>query len=516
MAWPRSPKGQSATVSETYLTSATGSVDFVARHGLWTDAQREAAAEVLARLESLEFVRVVFGDPHGIARSKVISAPVFATVLRNGMDFSPGPFVFDTGHAVAIDFFASGGGIGVDELTGAGDFIVVPDPTTFRVLPHTGRPTGWVIGDEYLRDGTPHPLSSRAALRRQVDALAARDMEFVVGLEVEWYLTRFTDGGRPTRIGGFGVQGEPPTVEAVNGGYQFNSDSLLDAVMPIIDPVLEALVALGLPLRGIEHESGPGQIEFTFNPMPGLAAADAMLLLRTITKQVLARSGHHASFMALPALDGFDPSGWHLHQSLARRSTGRNLFTAEPGGSALSPIGMAYLGGLIEHAEASSLLCVPTVNGYRRMREGFSLSPDRVAWCTENRGAFLRVLGAHGDAASHVENRIGEPTANPYLYLVGQVSAGVDGVDRSLDPGPPADDPHAATAAALPRQLDEALATFGESAFYRTVLGSELHRCLSALKASEWTRYEQWLAKVEPTQDDNVTEWEHREYFGTF
>ncbi|MGH3859783.1 glutamine synthetase family protein [Actinokineospora sp.] len=503
-------------MSQTYLTSATGSVDFVARHGLWTEAQRAAADEVSTALESLEFVRVVYADPHGIARSKVISAAVFATVLRNGMDFSPGPFVFDTGHAVAIDFFAAGGGIGVDELTGAGDFIVVPDPTTFRVLPHTGRPTGWVIGDEYLRDGTPHPLSARAALRRQVDALAVRDLEFVVGLEVEWYLTRYTDGGRPAQIGGFGVQGDPPAVAAVNGGYQFNSDSLLDALMPTLDPVLDALVALGLPLRGIEHESGPGQIEFTFNPMPGLAAADAMLLVRTITKQILARDGHHASFMALPALAGFDPSGWHLHQSLAERSTGRNLFVAEPGGAALSPTGMAYLGGLIEHAPASSLLSVPTVNGYRRMQEGFSLSPDRIAWCTENRGAFLRVLGAYGDPACHVENRIGEPTANPYLYLIGQISGGMDGVGRSLDPGPRADDPHAATAEALPKDLEEAMAAFGGSTLYRQALGPELHQCLLALKASEWTRYVQWLAKVEPAQDDLVTEWEHREYFSTF
>ena len=437
--------------NDRYLASTTGSTDFVARHGLWDDRQQAAADALAANLESVDFVRVVFGDPHGIARSKTVAAAAFRTVLRNGLDCSPGPFVFDTGHAVGVDFFADGGGIGIGELTGAGDFIVVPDPLTFRVLPHTGRRTGWVIGDEYLRSGAPHPLSSRAVLRRECQRLAARDMEFVVGLEVEWYLTRYTDGGRPGRIGGFGVQGTPPAVEPVNGGYQFNSDGLLDALTPVLDPVTDALLALDMPLRTIEHESGPGQLEFTFSPMEGLEAADAMLLFRAVTKQVLARSGYHASFMALPGLPGFDPSGWHLHQSLAERSTGRNLFPADAVGDVLSELGMAYLGGLLEHAAAGTLLCVPTHNGYRRMQDGFSLSPDRIAWCTENRGALLRVLGAAGDLTSHVENRIGEPNANPYLYLASQVSAGVDGIDRGLKPGAPASDPHAPTAPALKR-----------------------------------------------------------------
>ena len=503
-------------LNDNHPVAAVGSADFVARHGLWTDGQRAAAAALDAELNSLDFVRVVFGDPHGIARSKTVTAAGFRTILRNGMDFSPGPFVFDTGHAVAVDFFAEGGGIGVGELTGAGDFIVVPDPLTFRVLPHTGRRTGWVIGDEHTRAGAPHPLSSRAVLRAQCERLAQRDLDFMVGLEVEWYLTRFTDGGRAGAIGGFGAQGRPPAVEAVNGGYQFNSDTLLDGVLPVIEPVIDALLALGLPLRSIEHESGPGQLEFTFNPLTGVAAADAMLLFRTVTKQVLSRSGHHASFMALPGLPGFDPSGWHLHQSLAHRSGGANAFAAATADEVLSDLGMHYLGGLLAHAAEASLLCVPTVNGYRRMQDTFSLSPDRIGWCTENRGAFLRVVGGGGDPAGHIENRSGEPTANPYLYLAGQLSAGLDGVDRALEPGSPLKDPHAPVVLALPRTLTEAIAAFTESSHYCGTLGAALHECLLRLKTSEQARFAQWRAEADPAPEDQTTEWEHREYFATY
>lgn len=498
------------------LTTAVGRKDFVEQHGLWNDEQHAAASEVEARLESLDFVRLVFVDPHGLPRSKNIAASVFRSVLRNGMDFSPGPFVFDTGHAMAVDFFTEGGGIGISELTGAGDFIAVPDPRTFRVLPHTEHRTGWVICDEYLRDGRPHPLSTRAALRRQCDLLAARDMRYVVGLEVEWYVTRYTDAGRVSDLGGFGVQSTPPAVEPVNRGYQFNSDALLDAIMPLIRPLVDALPALGLPLRSIEHESGPGQVETTFTPQDALAAADAMVLFRSVAKGVLARHGYHASFMALPGLAGFDPSGWHLHQSLAELSTGRNLFVAERETGVLSELGMHYLGGLLEHAVASSLLCVPTINGYRRMQTAYTLSPERAVWCEENRGTFLRVIDAGGAPGAHVENRIGEPAANPYLYLAAQVSAGIDGIDRKLSAGLPENHPDATEGALLPRSLDEAIAPFEASHHYREMLGGALHDCLRLLKTSEQTRYGKWLAQTEQVTGNEVTEWEHREYFAIF
>lgn len=500
--------------TERYAGFSTGASGFVARHGLWSEAQREAAAELKARLDGLDLVRVCFGDPHGLVRSKTLTVPAFRTALRNGLDASPGPFVFDTGHAVAIDFFAEGAGIGIAELSGAGDFILVPDPLTFRVLPHQEAVVGWVIADEYLRDGGPHPLSSRAVLRRQTERLAARSLDLVIGLELEWTLTRLVNGGRPEGVGGFGIQGEPPAVEPVNVGYQFNLDLYADQLLPVIAPLARAYQQVGLPLRTIEHESGPGQLECTFSPMSGLAAADAVLLVRSLTKQVCARLGHHASFMALPALPGLDPSGWHLHQSLYDLVRDRNAFAAEDGSGPLSETGRHYLGGLLEHAAGVSMLCVPTVNGYRRLAERFSLSPDRVGWSVENRGSLLRVLGGAGDPATHLENRIGEPCANPYLYIAAQAAAGLDGLERAVEPGAAAVDPHAAEAAALPTSLGAAFDAFEASDLCRGALGEPLWRALALLKRSELTRYQKWAAEhgVEHAPGA-VTAWEQREYF---
>jgi len=480
----------------------------VAEFGLWDDRRAAAAEWVESQLDRVDLVRVAFCDPHGLARSKTVPANVFRSVLRNGMDFSSGPFLFDTGHAVAVDFRADAG-VGVAALRGAGDFVLVPDPCTFQVLPRAEGPrTAWVLGDEYLRDGTPHPLSARGALRRICAEYARHDLAPVIGLEVEWYLTRLTGGPAGNEGNGFGLQGAAPEVEAVNSGYQFNLDGHYDSVAHVADALAVLLMELGLPLRSFEHESGPGQLETTFDPMLALDAADAMLLFRTRVKQECRRRGHHASFMSLPRIAGFDPSGWHLHQSVASTKTSRNLFAPDDARDGVSADAEAYIGGLLSRARELCLLSVPTVNGYRRLSPEFELAPTATDWRVEDRRAMVRVLG---DGPSvHVENRVGEPCANPYLAIAAQLHAGLEG----LLSGVPADD---VARPPLPRTLREALEAFRESDDAERLLGAPLKACLIKLKESEAARFEAWCAAERPARAaDEVTEWEHREYFGVF
>ncbi|MFE9627194.1 glutamine synthetase family protein [Streptomyces sp. NPDC006527] len=488
--------------------SGVGRPGFVAEFGLWDDRQAAAAEQVELQLREVDLVRVVFCDPHGLARSKTVPANVFRSVLRNGMDFSAGPFLFDTGHAVAVDFLEDAG-VGVGELLGAGDFVLVPDPRTFQVLPRSEPRTAWVLGDEYLRDGTPHPLSTRGVLRRVCAEYARNELSPVIGLEVEWYLTRLTGGPVGNAGNGFGLQGPAPEVEAVNPGYQFNLDSYYDSVADVADPLAAMLMKLGLPLRSFEHESGPGQLETTFDPMLALDAADAMLLFRTQLKQECRRRGYHASFMTLPRLASFDASGWHLHQSVTGTKTGLNLFAAGDGlQDAISPEGEAYIGGLLSHARELCLLSVPTVNGYRRLAPEFTLAPTSVDWQYENRSALVRVLS--GGSSTHVENRIGEPCANPYLAIASQLHAGLDGL---LSGVPSRSGPHPP----LPRTLREALEAFRASDSAGRLLGAPLASCLAKLKESEAARFDAWCAAEPPGSDPSeVTAWEHREYFGAF
>ena len=125
-----------------------------------------------------------------------------------------------------------------------------------------------------------------------------------------------------------------------------------------------------------------------------------------------------------------------------------------------------YLAGLLEHARASTVFTTPTINGYKRYRS-YSLAPDRAIWGRDNRGVMIRVLGGPGDAATRLENRIGEPAANPYLYMASQILSGLDGVDRKLDPGPSADTPYETKAALLPKSLREAVFALNDDPFFR-------------------------------------------------
>jgi glutamine synthetase len=162
------------------------------------------------------------------------------------------------------------------------------------------------------------------------------------------------------------------------------------------------------------------------------------------------------------------------------------------------------MAGLLAHAAGAAAFTTPTLNGYRRYRP-FSLAPDRAAWGRDNRGAMVRLLGAPGDPATHVENRVGEPAANPYLYMASQVFSGLDGLDRTLDPGPSADTPYDSPAPRLPRSLAEALAALDQDRVLRAGFGDFFVDYWLTLKRAEIERFEA-----------EVSEWEQREYFSLF
>ena len=191
-------------------------------------------------------------------------------------------------------------------------------------------------------------------------------------------------------------------------------------------------------------------------------AADNMVLFRNGVKQALRRAGYHASFICRPPFPNIMSSGWHLHQSLVDRASGAQRLPPRRAGAGqrrramrsytLSDVGEHYLAGLLEHAPRRwRSFCTPTVNGFGRFRPN-ALAPQSVLWGRDNRGAMLRVVGDCGDAATRIENRIGEPAANPYLYLASQIHAGLDGIERRLTAPPATDAPYAGAADQLARR----------------------------------------------------------------
>ncbi|MBU2411002.1 MAG: glutamine synthetase family protein, partial [Gammaproteobacteria bacterium] len=397
--------------------------------------------------------------------------------------------------------FTAGGGFAVDGLQGGADFTLVADPATYRLLPWAPR-TGWVLCDAYMTDGRPCPFATRRILQDAVRQLDALGLDFIAGLEVEFHVFKLDDPSMA--LADAGQPGTPPRVSLLSQGYQYLTELRYDRVDGLMELLRSQLLALGLPLRSLEIEFGPSQFELTFGPTAGVLPADTMVLLRSAIKQICQRNGLHATFMCRPRIPNVMSSGWHLHQSLARKSDGVNVFIPDTDAAPLSELGLHYLGGLKAHARGSAALASPTINGYRRYRP-MSLAPDRAAWARDNRAAMLRVLGGAGQPATRIENRVGEPAANPYLYLASQLLSGLDGIRRRIDPGHSADAPYDVPAELLPRSLAEALGCLREDAMLNEQLGRVFVDYLCHIKEAEIARFHL-----------EVSEWEQREYFDMF
>ncbi len=279
--------------------------------------------------------------------------------------------------------------------------------------------------------------------------------------------------------------------------------------------VRQTAQALGLPLLSLEAEMGPSQVEAVFDVSDALAAADHMVLFRNAVKMALREAGYHATFMCRPPFPHIMSSGWHLHQSLQDLASGANaMVRSQPqagsspleAGHTLSEVGVHYLAGLLAHARGMAVFCTPTANGYGRFRPN-ALAPQSVQWGGDNRGAMLRVIGGAGDPATRIENRIGESAANPYLYLAAQIEAGLDGIERQLQPPVATEDPYGAQAMPLPTSLGEALQALQDDTVLGQRIGADWVAYITRLKRHEWERFR---------SADDPDAFQRREYFSRF
>jgi glutamine synthetase len=486
-------------------------LSFVDRYGLWSEAQARAAAAVDKAIvrKDLESLRFSFPDQHGVLRGKTLVASAASQALRNGVTMTSTLFAKDTAHRTVFPVFDSGAGIGVAEMSGAGNFIMVADPRTFRTLPWADN-TGWVLCDCYFANGRKVPIATRQLYYDALGRLAKLGFDYVVGIEIEFHLFKIEDARLATETLNWPT--EPPLVSHTTHGYQYLTEGRYDQIAPVLDILRKNVVALGLPLQSLEVEFGPSQYEFTFAAETGITAGDIMVLLRSALKQVARRHGYLVSFMCRPRLPNTLASGWHLHQSLVETKSKANLFTSQSDKDALSPLGRKFLAGLLANAGAATAFTTPTVNGYKRYQGVNTMAPTQAVWAKDNRGVMIRVIGEAGDPRTHLENRSGEPLANPYLYMASQIYAGLDGINRNLDPGPPSAAPYQRSSGlALPATLEEALAALRASACFRAGFGEDFVDYYARMKEAEIARCRKETTN-NPEQAD-VSEWEHREYF---
>src|SRR5918992_2756889 len=350
----------------------------------------------LLRQRGVETVILAGADTHGIMRGKRVPIAELDRAAEHGVALCDVVWALPVDEREPVQ--PPPQHAGYFPRPGYPDMRAVPDLETARIVPWHDR-TALLLCDFVDRDGGAIPLSPRAVLRSVVGRARAIGVEPVVGVELEFYLLRETPQSvlakRPSQL-------EP--VEARASAYGIVTGSRHE---PFVGAVRETLREYGLAVEACNPESGPGQFEINLRAAPALQAADEAFLLKSAVKEVAARQGLLATFMAKPRSD-WPGSSCHVHLSLSdgTSSTMRH-----------------FIGGLLEGMAELTALLAPTPNSYRRVVP-YSWAATTATWSVDNRSAGVRAL------ATRVEHRQAGADANPYLAVSAAPAAGLDGVER--------------------------------------------------------------------------------------
>lgn len=434
------------------------------RDGGDTDA---TAMERRLREGEIDHVFVEFSDVNGISRSKQLRTDHFLDGWRDGFAMNALLLVQTPRSEVP-----TGSGLGAE--IDYGDATVHPDPETFRRLPW--RPDAARVLCSFELDGEPLDVAPRQSLRRVLDGVAGSfDAEFTVGSELEFYLLDPTEDDEYEPV-------TPDKHECVTWATE--------AVAPFYDRVTRWAGDYGVDLHSLQHEHGPGQLEVLFDYGTASAQADTTFDFKRLVKRAAREDGHRASFMAKPFGDEAG-SGYHLH--VGAFDGDANVFA---NGDELSDEGRHFVGGVLEHVDALAAIATPTINGFKRYEAG-SFAPYTASWGYDNRLTGVRIP----PGVLRIESRIASADANPYLLVAATLAAGVDGVERELEPTAPVEGDPADRRPRLVHAPELALRALERDDVLTDALGEALVRGYTAAKRRELAAFR-----------DTVTDWERRYY----
>ncbi len=432
----------------------------------------------VVREQNVRFIRLQVTDIFGQLKNVAITA----SQIEKAMD-----------NQIAFDGSSIEGFVRIHES----DQYLWPDPETFQLLPWD-RGLGSVarlICDVHNPDGTPFVGDPRYVLKQQLAKAAALGYTFNVGPECEFYLFKTDEMGRPT-------------LEPNDEGAYFDMGPL-DNGEKTRSEICLTLEEMGFEIEASHHECGHGQHEIDFKYAEALEAADDILTFKLAVKTVAGPNGFHATFMPKPIF-GMAGSGMHTNMSLFK--DGENVFFDPAAPQKLSDTARHFIAGLLEHVPAMCAVTNPLVNSYKRLVPGFE-APCYLAWSTQNRSALVRVPAARGKS-TRVELRSPDPACNPYLSLALCLAAGLDGVERKLEPpAEVAENIYGMTKAQreekgirnLPGSLEEAIAAFKGDPLIRQTLGDHVYRQYLNGKETEWEEYR-----------TRVSSWEVQRYIGNY
>jgi glutamine synthetase len=443
-------------------------------------AKDDRKARIFERIEKdkVKFLRLQFTDILGAIKNVEVPDRQFGEAID-------GRIMFD---GSSIEGF-----VRIEES----DMYLKPDLSTFQVFPWTyggAERVARIICDIANPDGTPFAGCPRTTLKRVIAMAADRGFTMNAGPEAEFFLFQTKNG--------------EPTTETHDAGGYFDLTPV-DLGEDVRREIVLALEQIGFHVEAAHHEVAPGQHEIDFRYDDVLTTADNVSTFRFVVKNVAIRNGLHATFMPKPVF-GINGSGMHTHQSLF--SHGRNIFFDEKAEWQLSKTCLYYIGGTLRHARGFCAITNPLVNSYKRLVPGYE-APTAIAWSERNRSPLVRVPAARGNE-TRIELRMPDPSCTPYLAFAVMLRAGLDGIEKELDPGPPVNkniytmshrERRHLRIDELPSNLSEALDELEKSDVMRETLGDHIFDHFVAAKRAEWDSY---IRHVSP--------WEVDRYLNTY
>lgn len=426
----------------------------------------------------IKYILAQFVDIHGVAKTKSVPASCLNSIVESGAGFA--------GFAVW--------GLGMKPH--GPDFMARGDLGTLSAVP-------WQPGyariacDGYVND-KPHPYCSRVVLKRQLELFKERNWTLNTGLEPEFSLFNREGDGSLTPVDESDVLDKPC--------YDYKG---LSRSREFLEQLVESLQAVDFDVYQIDHEDANGQFEINYTYSDALTSADRFTFVRMAAGEIANKLGMVCSFMPKPASDRTG-NGMHFHLSITDEA-GKNLFhdPSDPNGMGLSKMAYHFTAGIIEHARAICAFAAPTVNSYKRLvvggnASGATWAPAYICYGDNNRSAMVRV------PYGRLEFRLPDSGCNPYLVHAALIAAGMDGVERELDPGEPMnvnlydlslEEIKARGVGILPQSLNEALDALEADTLFTEMMGQEIVSEFLAVKREEWTEYSR-----------HVSDWEVKHY----
>ena len=429
--------------------------------------------------DGVRFVRLLYPDLHGVPRGKVVSIDHFLESAKSGVAFATGIMAMDLHHNVYLT---------IEE--GIPDLHARPDAQTLVQVPWEPQ-YAWCLCDlEDPTKKTAFPIDPRNTLKQASQAYKEIGYTPDMAAELEFYLMkedeshsgrfeRYADIHSPVYT--FGAQADPQR---------------------IVERMFEHTVAMDLKGTSAFHEYGRSQYEINLQHSEALDSADRAFRFKTLVKEVALHEGVLATFMGKP-WNGDEGSGFHLHISL-RNENGENALWNPSKPNGLSDVALHFVAGLLKHMPGLMAFLNPTVNAYRRIHMG-GLVPTHINWGYDHRFALVRIPPER-EAATRIEIRIGDGSANPYLAYAAVLWAGLEGIKQQMQPPQPISGlldelPEEVRGEPVPADLGEALNALEQDSLLVERMGSQLVPTFLTVKREELQRYRQW-----------TTEWELAEY----